>query len=106
MVHIEFIDTPSYFNTTELNGQELEVKNRSCNAQEARCLDLMVDGVHYTPFDVLKAYNALFAEVPITSIRRAITCLTKKGYLKKLSKEEKELKTEIFGSPNHYWEKL
>lgn len=95
-----------FFNTTHLSGESLIAAKNKCSAQESRILEMMIEGTHYTPFDIHRAYNDFYPNTPITSIRRAITCLTKKGYLKKLSKEEKELKTEIFGSPNHYWEKL
>lgn len=91
-----------FFNTINLSGNELKVKEEKCNQQEQRILDIMKVGQPVTPLEVSLFYDKLYPPAPITSIRRAMTCLTKKGYLRKLD----EMKIEAYGSKNHYWEKV
>lgn len=80
-----------FFNTTHLSGESLIAAKKKCNAQESRILEMMIEGTHYTPFDIHRAYNDFYPNTPITSIRRAITCLTKKGYLKKTKQRGKRV---------------
>ena len=49
-----------------------------------------------TPFEV---WAAVLPDVPITSVRRAITCLTDDGKLEKVNR----LKPERYGKPNYLW---
>lgn len=91
----------NFFNTIELKEPQLSIAQSNCTKQEERILQLMQPGKEYTPFDVLDLYQKYYAPVPITSIRRAMTCLTDKGKLQKLP----FLKHEQFGKPNHTWRK-
>jgi hypothetical protein len=91
-----------FFNTIGLSGNELEVKKEKCNQQELRILEIMKIGQPVTPFEVSMFYNNLYPSAPITSIRRAMTCLTNKGYLIKRD----EMKVEVYGTKNHCWEKI
>lgn len=92
----------NFFNTINLSGNELTVAKDNCNKQEQRILGIMKIGQPMTPFEVQLFYNSLYDEIPITSVRRAITCLTKKGYLAK----KDEMKIEMYGTKNHCWEKI
>lgn len=91
----------AYFNTTNLEGQELKDEVINCSNQEQRILDLMLTSVGYTPFCVARRYKIKFKEVPITSIRRAMCCLTEKGLLTKTDM----MMQGIYGKPNHLWVK-
>lgn len=89
----------SFFNTINLKGEELKVATQSCSKQEERILELMKNGIAKTPSEVWEKYNKTFSPVPITSIRRAMTCLTEKGKLEKLD----EMKEGNYGKKNHKW---
>ena len=91
-----------FFNTTHLNGPALADKIIKCNKQEERILEIMKPGQPMTPFEVHNMWDKrLYGDVPITSIRRAMTCLTQKGYLRKLDGVKK---IERYGDFNHCWE--
>jgi len=96
------MQTQLYFNTTHLTGPELSEAFQGANRQENRILDLMAKGRPMTPFDVLEAYNRVYPKIPITSCRRAMTCLTDKGLLRKCD----EMREGEFGKKNHTWQKL
>ena len=53
-----------------------------------------------TPFDVSEIYNKLYSNAPITSIRRAMTQLTKDNHLVMTEKK----RNGIYNTPNHLWE--
>jgi Fe2+ or Zn2+ uptake regulation protein len=89
----------NFFNTIQLDEPQLTIAESNCTKQEERILKLMQHGKEYTPFEILDLYQKYYAPVPITSIRRAMTCLTDKGKLQKLP----FMKHEQFGKPNHTW---
>lgn len=89
----------SFFNTIHLSGERLKEAQDQCTLQEYRVLEIMASGKQMTPFEVLREYEALHPTIPITSIRRCLTCLTDKGFLIKCEK----MKEECFGKPNHTW---
>jgi len=94
----------NFFNTTHLNGAALEEKIIKCNRQERLILDIMKVGQPMTPFEVHNFWDKRqYGDVPITSIRRAMTCLTAKGFLRKLDGVKK---IERYGDQNHCWEKI
>lgn len=88
-----------YFNTNALNGAELaRARSRNGN-QEQHVLDIFrssASGV-MTPEDVRARYPV--PTPPLTSIRRAMTCLAARGELVKTSR----MRHGCFGSPIHYW---
>lgn len=88
-----------FFNTINLTGEKLKEAKEDCNAQEKNILAIMPFERPMTPFEVLEIYNNKHNEVPITSIRRAMTGLTNKGHLQKT----KEMKDGKFGKPNYCW---
>ena len=87
----------SYFKTTPM-GEELNQKCIAGALKQEEAIEMLFKATRklLTPSDVLYLYPT---HVPITSIRRAITQLTKKGIL---------IKTDIdqlseWGRPEHYW---
>lgn len=90
----------SFYNTIGLQGQDLKKSEFKAGGQEARILEFFNEyskGMSYTPFEVLK--YVFSGNVPITSVRRALTNLTKGGYLEKL--EDKTMGE--YGQLNHRW---
>ena len=88
----------SFFNTIGLQGDTLIEAVKQCGLQEQRVLHIMFDGRSYTPFQVHDIYEIAYNKTPITSIRRAMTCLEKKGFIEKVGMEY-----ERYGKPNHTW---
>lgn len=91
-----------FFNTIKLNQEELEKATDTALKQEDKILSVMNTNVPYTPFEIQNIYVSRYENVPITSIRRAMTVLTKKNKLIKLS----DFKLEQYGKPNHRWVKV
>lgn len=89
----------NFFNTIHLSGERLKEIQKQCGLQEARVLEIMASGRQLTPFQVQEEYERLYPAIPITSVRRAMTCLTDKGFLIKCDK----MKEEMYGKPNHMW---
>jgi len=86
----------SYHNTanetTRLN--EFEVKAQKQD-NEILAYFQSTPGIHYTPPEV----HFIFPNAPLTSIRRAITNLTRKGLLVKSERK----KQGSYGRNNHTW---
>lgn len=91
----------SFYNTIGLNSEEFKLALQNCNKQEYYIMLLFADDEACTPFEIQERYNALYPDIPITSVRRAMTDLTKKGLLAKSDK-----KVERYGKMNHTWTKL
>lgn len=92
----------SYYNTTKLTGVELNRELKNASSQESRIL-LYFRKVQsaMTPFQVHQWYVKKFkTNTPMTSIRRAMTSLSKKRVLLKL--EDTAVKGG-FGKNNHCW---
>ena len=58
-----------------------------------------MSGVSMTPAQVSSYYDDYYGPAPLTSIRRAMTTLTKDG---KLIKTDKQVPG-IYGTPNYKW---
>jgi len=88
-----------FHNTIGLNHTEKAIAARRSKSQKIRILNFFRDNPRgqFTPFEVqqLARINA-----PITSIRRAITNLTKDGYLVKT----RRMKDGQYGIRNHTWQ--
>lgn len=88
----------SYHNTTGLEGETLTTQDARSSKQEDIILDFFEahpEGA-FTPFEI---GDILFDNTPITSVRRGMTNLAKRGLLEK---------TEIvregpYGHRNHCW---
>lgn len=89
-----------FYNTIHLAGSELSEATGQADIQNDRVLKIFDRPM--TPFEVLDEYEKLYPSCPLTSIRRSITTLTKRGLLEKTDK----MKTEVYGKVNHYWRKL
>lgn len=90
----------NFFDTVGLSPAELAEMQAKCNTQEKRIIEIMSDGRQYSPFDVMHEYNKLYPAVPITSIRRAMTCLTiNQGFLIKCER----MKMGDYNMKNHTW---
>ena len=92
-------DQPVYHNTTNSEGATLEKYEGKAKTQEQVILDYFKNnlGKLFTPFDIL---DKLFSDnVPITSIRRAMTNLEHKGQLVKTGLQEMGQ----YGKPNYCW---
>lgn len=91
----------SFFNTIELWGKGLFCANQKATTQEERIYLIFMQnkGKEMTPFEVLDQYVKTYPPAPITSIRRAITQLTKKNHLTMTS----NMKVGNYGTANHTW---
>ncbi len=89
----------SYHNTTHRSGQQLEIAEASAYTQDQRILKMFerYPGACLTPYQV--QVRAQLEHVPITSVRRAMSNLTRDGHLIKNDIK----KTERYGAPNYTW---
>ena len=89
-----------YFNTTNLKGEDLKRAYRTANDQEQKIIAvfkrLVFPNYPLTPYEVLEQSGL---NAPITSIRRAMTDLTKEGILEKTT----EHRMGPYGKPSYCW---
>lgn len=96
-----FTQVKSYFNTTRLSGDELQKAKNAAVWQEDRVMFIFKNyDSRLMPCEVSKIYDSLYPPAPLTSIRRSITCLTKKGLLRKTT----DLGLGKYGANNFYWQ--
>lgn len=90
----------SYYNTNKLKGFELKEADRKANTQEDRILQFFKSnsGKNFTPEEIQSL--CLMANRPLTSVRRAISNLTREGYLRKTNL----MKQGNYGKQVHTWE--
>lgn len=95
----------SFFNTTGLSGEVL----KACIAQAKNQDELVMDAFNFrgklTPSDCwqwLVRTGKITGKTPLTSCRRSITTLTKKGKLR-LTEDKR---VGLFGRPEGIWEKV
>ena len=76
-----------FHNTTDLQGEELAKREFRAGSQTAEILTYfqLFPDHSFTPWELQERMNIRHA--PITSIRRAISDLTKQGYLEKTSEK-------------------
>jgi hypothetical protein len=78
------MDQLNFFNTVNLNGEKLSTAVKNVQTQGDRVYTIMKrKAIPMTPADVHESYERLYGHCPITSIRRAISDLTRMGYLEK-----------------------
>ena len=90
-----------YFNTTNQNGDDLKASRFKAGKQNAEILELFTL-YHYrsfTPAEVWEHLQSKGRNLPLTSVRRAITSLTIQGFLDATS----EMRMGIFGAKNYCW---
>ena len=89
-----------YYNTNDESGDTLK-RSRAQSSKQGRAILAFFqerDG-EFTPFEVRDILG--WEAIPITSIRRAITVLTKAGHLKKTA----TMRIGLYGKLNHCWTK-
>ena len=92
----------SYYNTTFEEKQELVRSIAKNKKQEELVYYLFTTEVNYSPEMIVKLCREYYdREYPITSVRRALSDLTKKGLLKKTNK----MVMGLHGKKVHTWTK-
>ena len=98
----------TYFDTTSLEGADLNRAKLKAKSQEAR-IQAFFNGVGrieftpvvgnpgFTPDNILAM--VFHDSIPITSVRRAMTNLTSAGYLEKTD----EMRPGLYGKQTHCW---
>ena len=90
-----------YFNTINQKGDELKASKFRAGKQNAEVLELFTL-YHYrafTPAEIWEAFNKQGRNVPLTSIRRAITTLTIQGFLECTG----EMRMGLYNVKNYCW---
>lgn len=87
-----------FYNTINEINPSLAISKKKVNKQNEKVLQLFKQfpGTNFTPCEVHKHFPD---SVPLTSIRRAITCLTTVGELVKQSTQ----RMGIYGKMNYTW---
>jgi hypothetical protein len=86
-----------FFNTIDAKGEELKRYRDNAGKQEKRVLELFSVYRTLSPSSLLAVYRD--SSVPLTSLRRAITTLTNKGFLIKTDRLTKG----NYGMNEHVW---
>jgi hypothetical protein len=86
----------SYHNTTEVHGEQLRLFENRCGEQEQAVLAFFAAGGEWSPSQV---WQRVLPFAPLTSVRRAITNLTRSGRLVKTSQQ----RTGPYGRPECIW---
>lgn len=91
--------TKTFYNTINVKGEQLSLYQAKNSKQENEILAIFKEYKEqsFTPFEIHTISNMY--DVPLTSIRRAITNLTKKGRLVKTSEQSEGL----YGKLNYKW---
>jgi hypothetical protein len=103
MKQLGIFDTPleprSYHVTTDISAKEQIKREVRCNRQERIILEIFKKHRILSPSHAWKKWNEENDVVPITSVRRAISNLTKLGYLTKTN----AMVDGLFGDREHCW---
>lgn len=90
----------TYYNTTQLSGDELnQAVGRAKEQEEAILLIYRNCDYSLSPSKIMSCCNRAGHNWPLTSIRRAITNLTAQGKLIKTG----SMAPGIYGKPEHLW---
>ena len=91
----------SYYNTTNEEGKQVKLFNEKNETQDEVVIGIFqIQKRMLSPSDVWKLYPLV--DVPLTSIRRTISDLTKEGLLIKTPHK----KDGIYGRPEYFWQLL
>ncbi len=71
----------TFYNTTNLTGDELDESRLRASSQKAVILELFARKLELSPSQVAQEAYSIGLDWPITSVRRAITNLTSAGKL-------------------------
>lgn len=90
----------NFYKTINLPADELRAARESNNLQNTRVLAIFEKHpAGLTPFEASRIYNGKHPEIPLTSVRRAVTDLEKSGRLEKTG----VMRAGGYGKPNHVW---
>ena len=91
-----------YYNTNNENGEDLRESWTRTAKQDELILQFFIDNPNqlFTPDEIHHMCEVCEKDWPITSIRRAISTLTKRGNLTKTS----ELRKGKYGKQTHTWQ--
>ncbi len=90
----------SFYNTISLAGKELDEAQQKALTQEQRVLRWFVRQGGDYQCGPTKVHDSVFdKEIPLTSVRRAMTSLTRRGDLVK----SHAMITGTYGKPEHLW---
>ena len=90
-----------YYNTVKEKGDELKKNKTKALSQDKQIWGLLAfTKTAYTPFEIQDAFLSQDIRWPITSVRRALTNLTKDNVLIKTD----ELVPADYGRPNYKWQ--
>ena len=84
-----------YYNTTNVNGDQLNLFTKIAKSQDEKVLEIFKSGKLLSPEDVWKMIDGAL----LTSIRRSISNLTKQGFLIKTD----QTKIGIYKRPVYLW---
>lgn len=90
----------SYFNTTHLRGLHLLDEIENATNQESKIMALFLRNPIKRMTPSVVRSKVFRDSVPLTSVRRAMTCLTNSGHLEKTD----STRTGSYGKPEHAWE--
>jgi hypothetical protein len=93
----------TYHNTTNQTGKQLDIFSVAAKSQDELILTFARKVCFFSPSHLHKHLiktQQIEANTPLTSIRRAITNLTKKG---KLMKTEEQVKS-VYNKPEYVWQ--
>lgn len=76
---------PNYYNTTKLSDEELKQAQTNAQYQAQLILGLYKKYSPMSPSTCWGLFKSQYGEILLTSCRRAITTLTKRGFLTKTS---------------------
>jgi len=87
-----------FYNTIQLNGKDLQTAKSNCKSQEEyiKWIFSKKPNLQITPSELLNYFEK---NVPITSVRRALTNLTNDNFLEKTEK----FRMGKYGKPEHIW---
>jgi len=88
----------TYYNTTNLKGDTLAQERQTAKTQEDLIIKFFQRGRLFRPSQLI-TMEALHPNTPITSIRRAMSDLTKKGILEKTTRKG----FGPYGKREYYW---
>lgn len=89
----------NYHNTSNLSGANLQEAVSTAKAQDDKVYAIFEANKVLSPFDCWTLYKEQYGDVLLTSIRRAITNLTK---VRKLAKTDLQ-KDGGYGRPENIW---
>jgi tRNA(Leu) C34 or U34 (ribose-2'-O)-methylase TrmL len=89
-----------FYNTISLTDQELKKEIINAINQEDRIYYLFQIYREGTPSEMMKRYDKRWPSIPLTSIRRSLTNLTKEGRLVMTDK----MLPGLYNKPEHLWE--